>query len=542
MQGTDNRPSLVALMVVTLVVLTAGCGSAPSSVPAASPSGAVVRPTQTLAAPTASATASAAPRDLLLGALVVTVSDRLRVRSEPRVSDDSIKYEPVLPLGTELRVLDGPVTASGFTWYKVAPTTFTKLDGPGYGWIAMAGKDGEPWIARSAIPPSASPRPTPAVGRLTWGKPVPAAGSWVDPSGNRLVHLAQGYVMLPSIGGSDIWFSTDARHWKTAYSAGEDADLVAFQDLDAGDGGFIAVGSNEDETSTGGAVVVTSTDGQHWQRITDLTFKGAGLELVGIGRHGIVAFGSGNGGPSSWSSTNGADWLEATGASAREVAKGVRLIAEHDGNLMALVTVAGKTSDEVLRIESWQSEDGVAWTRIGELPRSKGTRLDYLTYGHGRWLAMGWRSTKGDDAPVAWTSTDGQVWKPGRRPGANATYGLIDVIGYAQGFIAMSSQGPVMDTCGSGPYPAYATLTWTSTDGRTWRKSRTLKGVAIESIVGVNDAIVGVGLRETKNGPKLVEAEATLPASLSMTPYEPSAPPEPVAIRASTGHIGACGP
>lgn len=70
------------------------------------------------------------------------------MRSEPRVSDDSIKYEPVLPLGTELLVIDGPIGASGYTWYEVEPLSFAGLDGPGYGWVAMAGKDGEPWIER----------------------------------------------------------------------------------------------------------------------------------------------------------------------------------------------------------------------------------------------------------------------------------------------------------------------------------------------------------------------------------------------------------
>lgn len=85
--------------------------------------------------------------DPLLNTVVVTVSDRVRVRSEPRVSADSIKYEPVLPLGTELTVLDGPVSASGYTWYQVAPVSFDGLEGPGYGWVALAGTDGEPWIA-----------------------------------------------------------------------------------------------------------------------------------------------------------------------------------------------------------------------------------------------------------------------------------------------------------------------------------------------------------------------------------------------------------
>ena len=78
---------------------------------------------------------------------MVTVSDNLVVRSEPRVSGDSIMYQPWLPIGTELTVLDGPVSASGYTWYQVAPVSFAGLSGPGYGWVARAGKDGEAWIA-----------------------------------------------------------------------------------------------------------------------------------------------------------------------------------------------------------------------------------------------------------------------------------------------------------------------------------------------------------------------------------------------------------
>jgi serpin B len=61
-------------------------------------------------------------------------------------------YEPVLPLGTELTVLEGPVSASGYAWYKVAPVSFVGLDGPGYGWVAAAGTDGEPWIALREAP------------------------------------------------------------------------------------------------------------------------------------------------------------------------------------------------------------------------------------------------------------------------------------------------------------------------------------------------------------------------------------------------------
>lgn len=90
-----------------------------------------------------------------MGEVVTTLADQgLRVRSEPSVSDDSEKYDPLLPLGTRLYVLDGPVSAAGYAWYEVAPLTsaapdleFRGSDTLPSGWVASAGRDGEPWIA-----------------------------------------------------------------------------------------------------------------------------------------------------------------------------------------------------------------------------------------------------------------------------------------------------------------------------------------------------------------------------------------------------------
>jgi serpin B len=45
-----------------------------------------------------------------------------------------------------LFVLEGPVSASGYTWYKIAPVSFVGLAGPGNGWVAVADKDGQPWV------------------------------------------------------------------------------------------------------------------------------------------------------------------------------------------------------------------------------------------------------------------------------------------------------------------------------------------------------------------------------------------------------------
>jgi hypothetical protein len=81
------------------------------------------------------------------------VTDDLRVRSKPGVSEDSTKLEPLLQKGVRVVVLDGPVQASGYDWYLVQPTITSDLQEETYpfGWVAAAGKDGEPWIQSKTV-------------------------------------------------------------------------------------------------------------------------------------------------------------------------------------------------------------------------------------------------------------------------------------------------------------------------------------------------------------------------------------------------------
>ena len=79
------------------------------------------------------------------------VSGRLRIRSQPRIADDSIKYEPLLGVGARLMILDGPVEANDYDWYQVAAwdpkdreATFPA------GWVARGDHDGTPWISAAA--------------------------------------------------------------------------------------------------------------------------------------------------------------------------------------------------------------------------------------------------------------------------------------------------------------------------------------------------------------------------------------------------------
>jgi hypothetical protein len=96
------------------------------------------------AVPKSTSASSPTPRDIRRDATAITVVDDVRIRSKPRISDDSFKHEPLLPRGTPLYVLDGPVSASGYAWYEVAPLASRSLP---RGWVASASRDGEPWLA-----------------------------------------------------------------------------------------------------------------------------------------------------------------------------------------------------------------------------------------------------------------------------------------------------------------------------------------------------------------------------------------------------------
>jgi hypothetical protein len=74
----------------------------------------------------------------------VTVSDDVRVRSKPGVSDESRKLTPLLPTGARVFVLDGPKRASGFDWYLVQPVN-SRFP---FGWVA-SGREDERWLVKA---------------------------------------------------------------------------------------------------------------------------------------------------------------------------------------------------------------------------------------------------------------------------------------------------------------------------------------------------------------------------------------------------------
>ena len=349
----------------------------------------------------------------------MSVSDRVRVRSEPRVSDDSIRYEPVLPLGTELTVIDGPVSASGYTWYKVAPVSFVGLEGPGYGWVALAGTDGEPWIALPEAPIVLAPgTPTDP---LTWQRvPTETAIAGGGSRGLKLRYLAT----VP--------------------------------------GGFIAVGGD-----ARGAVILNSPDGVQWTRARDsAAFDGASVRAVAGQGALTVAVGTRSGSNRGllWTTVDGLTWRDggyaftgnievvgvAAGAASYVVAGSLRTRPDASG-LRRLVGAA------------WTSTDGLAWDRF-VMPADADVgdfRLTYLTFAGSRFVALG-RASDIDAHPemLVWTSTDGRQWERGQDIAIGRDGAIADIApGPAGALIAVGWTTAIA--------PAHA-VAFTSPDGLRW--------------------------------------------------------------------------
>ena len=80
------------------------------------------------------------------------------MRTLPTVDNSkSVKLDPLLGVGTQLQIIEGPVTADDYDWYLVQAIGL-----PHHGWVAAADHDGEPWIEDSALA-SASASPFTAV-------------------------------------------------------------------------------------------------------------------------------------------------------------------------------------------------------------------------------------------------------------------------------------------------------------------------------------------------------------------------------------------
>lgn len=148
-RGGSTQPSLRLLAFAALVTLLALAGIAVGAEVlrrGRDKDLSVVPPTVSDPAETPSAsigpTRTPGPGVLVAGSVVEVVVTGLRVRTAPTVDNaKSAKLEPLLGRGTQLSVIEGPVTADGYDWYLVQA-----IGWPHRGWVAAADHDGAAWI------------------------------------------------------------------------------------------------------------------------------------------------------------------------------------------------------------------------------------------------------------------------------------------------------------------------------------------------------------------------------------------------------------
>jgi len=170
--GAHRRPAwatplLAAAAVLLAVVVTLGglalvdpkVGDDPTREPSPSSILPTVPPSVTPRSsaspdPEPTATASPEPTDeptgVETGEVLVAVTDDLVVRAAPSTASDSEIYSVRLQPGDLLRVTEGPVAGSGFTWYRGAVLDSSAPDGVREGWVAAADQAGTAWLA--AVP------------------------------------------------------------------------------------------------------------------------------------------------------------------------------------------------------------------------------------------------------------------------------------------------------------------------------------------------------------------------------------------------------
>lgn len=133
-----------------------GMSTVPSTPPSADPSPLQSPAPSAEPTPTPTPTpASAEPIglvDLPPDTYARVVVDGLQVRSKPSTNPDSVVRQPSLPADWLVVVVEGPVEASGHSWYLVQPVIIEEhpLFYP-FGWVAASGTDGDPSLEAAEV-------------------------------------------------------------------------------------------------------------------------------------------------------------------------------------------------------------------------------------------------------------------------------------------------------------------------------------------------------------------------------------------------------
>jgi hypothetical protein len=344
------------------------------------------------------------------------------------------------------------------------------------------------WRAPTAVP-SAVPAPgstaplTP--GPITWDVlQGPGRLSDVISTGSLLVAVGMAGT-TPEGDTAGVWTSPDGRTWEPAKVTRPAGTMAA---VAAVPGRLVAVGTVEDGTS--GPAAWTSVDGRTWQALPASAFAGSAghepgaLEDVAAGPGGFVVVGSENGPggnrATAWHSVDGLTWTRTESDLGGDSAGAV---VQFGPGYVAAGWAPGVDGDD--RALFWTSSDGRTWAAapdakdlhdVGSTPILAAAAQHLVAFGS---RSHQWVSTE----PIVWTSQDGVTWireaaagvvapLPTVSPAASdqlAVTGLAigGLIGTDGAFVAAGEAISLGRSSGTGPVMGRRVI-WTSSTGATW--------------------------------------------------------------------------
>lgn len=301
--------------------------------------------------------------------------------------------------------------------------------------------------------------------------------------------------------GDQLWRSDDGVSWRRVQVPGlgrneDTGDFASVTSVTHGSAGYVAVGSfsgGDDETFEGR--VWTSRDGIGWNGQSpegvagnsEGVYGSTELTLVGAADDGYIAFGSGPDGRAAWTSTDGMQWRPATDPGLKRIARTVVGLVPINGELVAFTTPRRERASPITvnrgsAFGAWRQVDTVdaRWLYGSAAMARPGAPLTLIA------------STKGDRLAL-WTSIDGSAWnRAGRLPDVLAT----SAIQLPTGWLAIGGLDISTGCASAGPTIG---LTWTSPDGRTWKRLKDDPSGVISALALRGNTLIGLGIRTGKH-------------------------------------------
>ena len=187
-----------------------------------------------------------------------------------------------------------------------------------------------------------------------------------------------------------------------------------------------------------------------------------------------------------WSSADGVTWQPVVDDPISFANAEVRAIVRLGGGYVAVGVVG--TAQQITGSVAWTSPDGRAWTRVDAPDLGLGRTIALVAAPGGGLVAVG--SDLNEHEALAWTSPDGRSWtiapgEPSRQYHGKIRFTDVTVVG-----------GELL---GIGNYVGLqrgTAISWVSTDGRAWQKSKSapvMEGGELYAVVPAPPGAVAVG-------------------------------------------------